>query len=303
MSAVLGAVCTYRRPGELRATLDAIDAQTRRPDRLVVIDNDADPAIAELVAAHPIGRSLPVETIGARDNPGPAGAFALAFDQLCAVADDDDIMVIFDDDDPLPSTTVLADLIGIAEASFGNPAVGGVGLRGGALNHRTGIVNRRPSTTQGETEGADHLHGGWFPCYRFSALRMVGQFDPSFFWGFEELDLGRRLIAMGYELRVTPELYSSVAPNRPSARSPFSLPDRSWRHFYRHRNLLRILRRDDAWGAVALTISLRLVAKPLLCAFVRPRLAGWHLRTNLRAIVDGLRPTTPAPKNRHHLPG
>lgn len=302
MSAVLGAVCTYRRPGELRATLDAIDAQTRRPNRLLVIDNGADPCVADLVAAHPITRSLPVRTVAAPGNPGPAGAFALAFDELSAVAEDDDIMIIFDDDDPPPNNTVLADLLDITEVAFLNPAVGGVGLRGGALDRRTGMLHRRPSTSVGATEAADHLHGGWFPCYRFSALRTVGQFDPSFFWGFEELELGRRMIATGYELLVTPELYSSVAPARPGRRSVHSLPDRSWRHFYRHRNLLRVLRRDNAWGAIALTISIRLIAKPLLGTFFQPRLAAWHLRTNLRAIADGLRPTTPHPKHRHHLP-
>ncbi len=306
MTALLGAVCTYRRPRDLRIMLDAIEAQTRQPDRLIVVDNDADPLISALVASHPIAKTIPVETLCVENNPGPAGAFALAFERFRPIARDDDIFIVFDDDDPPPTDTLLADLLSIVEASFIDPNVAGVGLRGGMLNTRTGFVESRPQQRGTMTEQSDHLHGGWFPCYRFSALATVDNFDPSFFWGFEELELGRRLTAHGFELRVASDLYFAIGSSEVFRRPPrplFSgLHEPSWRHFYRHRNLIRILRRDRAWTALFLTIVGRLILKPLLYAPSNPRRAAWHLRTNYRAVVDGLAHQPRAAKHPQHLP-
>lgn len=304
MTTLLGAVCTYRRPGDLHIMLDAIAAQTRRPDRLVIVDNDADPAISALVAAHPLSASIPVETVCGEDNPGPAGAFALAFETFRPIANGDDMFIVFDDDDPPPADNLLAELVSIADASFTDPLVAGVGLRGGLLNTRTGFIEPRPQRPGETTEPSDHLHGGWFPVYRFSALEAVDHFDPSFFWGFEELELGRRLTAQGFELRVASELYFAVASHQPTRKHPVltALHEPSWRHFYRHRNLIRVLRRDRAWSALLVMIAGRLILKPILHAPRNPRRAAWHLRTNCRAIVEGLGHQPRAAKHPHHLP-
>lgn len=302
MTAVLGAICTYRRPGDLEVMLDRIESQTVRPHRLVVVDNDADPLVHELVRRHPIGRSLDVQTIEAPDNPGPAGAFALAYDHYAPTAEADDVLVIFDDDDPPPTDSLIEELLEVVDDAFADPHVAGVGLRGGILDRRTGFVERRPTSPCRRIEDADHLHGGWFPCYRFGALAAVGQFDPSYFWGFEELELGRRLTAAGFRLGVAAQLYFSVAEPRPDRRLRSGLPSRSWRHFYRHRNLIRVLRRDRAWTALAVTIGARLIAKPIVALPRSPRLAGWHLRTNAAALRAGLRTSAP-PKHRRYQPG
>lgn len=305
MSSILGAVCTYQRPRDLRIMLDAIEAQTRQPDRLIVVDNGADPRVSALVAAHPINESMPVETLCGEDNPGPAGAFALAFERFRPFALDDDLFVVFDDDDPPPKDTLLADLVSIVDTSFVDPNVAGVGLRGGMLDTRTGFIEPRPQAPGSTTESSDHLHGGWFPCYRFSALNAVDHFDPSFFWGFEELELGRRLMAHGFELRVASDLYFTLGaePAHTRRRHLFAgMQEPSWRHFYRHRNLIRILRRDRAWGALLVTIGGRLILKPLLYAPRNPRRAAWHLRTNCQAIIDGLRQQPRPAKHPRHLP-
>ncbi len=307
MRKIFGAVCTYRRPDDLRVMLDAIERQSRRPDHLIVIDNDADPEVSKLVAAHPLSTLMPVETISVADNAGPAGAFALAFDQLNRIADADDVFAIFDDDDPPPSDTLLADLLSVVEESFVDPRVAGVGLRGGVLDTRTGFIHSRPRALGAAVQPSDHLHGGWFPCYRFSALAKVNDFDPSFFWGFEELELGRRLISQGYELRVASDVYFAVDPNAAVAthrrrRLLSGLQEPSWRHFYRHRNLIRVLRRDRAWGALILTIGGRLLLKPILFAPQNPRRAFWHLRTNYQATREAFQSQMAASKHPDHLP-
>ncbi len=305
MADLYGALCTYRRSSDLVEMLNRLDSQTRPLDHLVVVDNDADDHVIDLVTKHPISNRVTVEILGAPDNPGPAGAFALAQQRLVGVAQPDDLFITFDDDDPPATDTLLEDLSAFAEVELADETVAGVGLRGGVLNERTGMISPRPQHPElahgPDSEEADHLHGGWFPCYRFGALREVSGFDEGLFWGFEELDVGRRLRAHGYSLRVASALYRSVAPVREPTGWFTPLAEPSWRHFYRHRNLIRILRRDRAWAGLSLTIGLRLVLKPLVQVRRSPTLAFWHLRTNLDAVRDGFR-RCPDPKHRRHLP-
>ena len=47
---VCAVVVTHRRPDELAKSLEAVSAQTRAPDHLVVVDNDNDSRVAELVS-------------------------------------------------------------------------------------------------------------------------------------------------------------------------------------------------------------------------------------------------------------
>lgn len=302
---IYGAICTYKRHIDLTIMLDSLADQTRQLDHLVIVDNADDPQVIDLVANHHLTNQISIDIVGARTNPGPAGAFALAHEQLASLAHDDDLFITFDDDDPPTSHTLLEDLCQFADSELHDERVAGVGLRGGVLNKRTGMIAPRPAHPEqhdGPTsEHADHLHGNWFPCYRFGALGDISGFDTTMFWGFEELDVGRRLAAKGYSLKVASELYRSVATTRPQRRLFAPLPAKSWRHFYRHRNLIRILRRDRAWGGLIATIALRLLAKPLIATARSPRLGLWHLRTNIEAISDGLR-THPTAKHHRHLP-
>ena len=66
-------VVTHRRPDELAKSLDALAAQTRAPDHLVVVDNDTTTGSRDLVTCQPI----PSTYLGSRRNLGGAGGFAL----------------------------------------------------------------------------------------------------------------------------------------------------------------------------------------------------------------------------------
>jgi len=282
--AVIGAMCTFERAHELQNSLDVLDAQSRGLDALVIVDNGNDPDLIDLVQSHRLARRIPIELLRPGSNLGPAGGYGLAFDHIDTIAEDDDLVLILDDDDPPPSPTIVEELVDEAQLAFASPDVAGIGLRGGRLDLRRGIIEPRP-TGPIEQEEADHLHGGWLPLYRVGALRDADAFDRNLFWGFDDLELGRRLSRAGYRIRVAGAVFCGVAsPNR-LHRSKL-LAERSWRHYYRHRNLLRVLRRDRAWRAIATTIAVRLVAKPLVNLPRSPRLAVWHLRTNADAIVD-----------------
>lgn len=301
MRAVIGAMCTFHRPDDLRISLDALSGQSRQLDRLVIVDNGSDPETSAIVAAHPLSSHIPIEIVDPQMNLGPAGGYASAFDRVAEFADDEDLLLVLDDDDPPPDPTMVADLVDVADRMFTDPAVAGVGLRGGQLDLRTGTIAARPRTTTAAVESADHLHGGWLPTYRVGALRSTDVFDRDFFWGFDDLEIGRRLHRAGYTLMVAAEPFRRVSDLR-RRRRDFRLAASSWRHYYRHRNLLRVLRRDRAFGAIALTIAIRLVGKPLANMVVSPRLALWHLRTNLDAIRDGLGGDDRAVHPRHRPP-
>src|SRR6202158_5971467 len=70
---IYAVVVTHRRPEELAKSLDALSAQTRAPDHLVVVDNDDDSGVRDTVSGQPI----PTTYLGSRRNLGGAGGFAL----------------------------------------------------------------------------------------------------------------------------------------------------------------------------------------------------------------------------------
>lgn len=294
--AVIGAMCTYKRAHELQNSLDVLDEQTLCLDALVIVDNGSDPELPKLIGTHRLSSRIPIELIDPGENLGPAGGYGRAFDHIDEIAQDEDLVLILDDDDPPPSPTVVQELVTAAELAFEEPTVGGIGLRGGQLDLRSGVIEPRP-TGPIIAEHADHLHGGWLPLYRVGALRCADAFDRSLFWGFDDLELGRRLTRAGFAVRVAGDVFCRVSsPNKPAISK--TLAERSWRHYYRHRNLLRVLHRDRAWRAIVSMVAIRLLTKPVANLVRSPRLAMWHLRTNLEALSDAFT-TTPRFQSRH----
>jgi rhamnopyranosyl-N-acetylglucosaminyl-diphospho-decaprenol beta-1,3/1,4-galactofuranosyltransferase len=102
-------VVTHRRRDQLAKSLEALATQRRRPDHLIVVDNAAEDAVAELVAAQPV----PTTYLGARRNLGGAGGFALGI--LHALAAGADWVWLADDDGHPQDSDVLARLLDCAE--------------------------------------------------------------------------------------------------------------------------------------------------------------------------------------------
>jgi rhamnopyranosyl-N-acetylglucosaminyl-diphospho-decaprenol beta-1,3/1,4-galactofuranosyltransferase len=70
---VVAVVVTRDRPATLGLSLEALSTQTRPIDHIVVVDNGADPKIAEIVEDLPIRATY----LPSRRNLGGAGGFAL----------------------------------------------------------------------------------------------------------------------------------------------------------------------------------------------------------------------------------
>ena len=196
---VCAVVVTHRRPDELAKSLEAVTAQTRVPDHLIVVDNDNDPRVAELVAGQP----LPTTYIGSRRNLGGAGGFALGM--LHALTLGSDWVWLADDDGRPADSEVLGTLLacaskhGLAEVS---PMVCDMNDPGRlAFPLRRGLVWRR-RVSELRTEASSDLLPGIASLFngalfRASTLEATGVPDLRLFVRGDETELHRRLVRTG----------------------------------------------------------------------------------------------------------
>ncbi len=287
---LFGILCTYRRPAEALRFLDVLDQQTRPPDVVAVVDNGSDHDLRDAIASRP-NSDTEVMYIDPRCNIGPAGAFGAGFEALVKSLSGDDFVVHFDDDDPPVDDAVLEHLAeSLRQLRESDPFIGGIGLSGGRLNPRTGMVSRVSSAAN--REEVDHLHGGYLPVYLADALRSVNGNDRTFFYGFEELELGRRIHQRGWRLMVDTRLMRELSPLYPkrsaTGRAQRSAPEPEWSRFHKERNLIRILRREHHWLAIFVTVTGRHLAKPALNLLRHPS-SGWpRMVLGVRATIAGL---------------
>lgn len=197
--AVCAVVVTHRRPDELAKSLEAVAAQTRVPDHLIVIDNDNDPRVAELVAGQPI----PTTYLGSRRNLGGAGGFALGM--LHALALGSDWVWLADDDGRPADSEVLDTLLTCAEKhslAEVSPMVCDMNDPGRlAFPLRRGLAWRR-RVEELRTEASADLLGGIASLFngalfRASTLEAIGVPDLRLFVRGDETELHRRLVRTG----------------------------------------------------------------------------------------------------------
>src|SRR4029077_19521966 len=81
---VCAVVVTHRRPDELAKSLDAVCAQTRAPDHLVVVATDSHARVRNIVPGQPVASTY----LGSRRNLGGAGGFALGMLHALALGAD-----------------------------------------------------------------------------------------------------------------------------------------------------------------------------------------------------------------------
>jgi rhamnopyranosyl-N-acetylglucosaminyl-diphospho-decaprenol beta-1,3/1,4-galactofuranosyltransferase len=98
---VVAVTVTYRRPELLPRLLDAVRAQTRRPDVHLLIDNGGDVDL-------PGAPDLPLEIVRPGSNVGPAGGYAIGFREALRRGADR-VWVL--DDDAIPDPPCLEELL------------------------------------------------------------------------------------------------------------------------------------------------------------------------------------------------
>ncbi len=197
---ICAVVVTHRRPDELAKSLDALSAQTRPPDHLLVVDNDDDARIRDIVSGQPIATTY----LGSRRNLGGAGGFALG--TLHALALGADWVWLADDDgrpldsDVLGTLVACAEKHGLAEVSpmvcdMNDPERLAFPLRRGLVWRRRVSELRTEGVEQDLLRGIASLFNG--ALFRASTLEAVGIPDIRLFVRGDEVDVHRRLVRSG----------------------------------------------------------------------------------------------------------
>jgi rhamnopyranosyl-N-acetylglucosaminyl-diphospho-decaprenol beta-1,3/1,4-galactofuranosyltransferase len=197
--AVIAVVVTHRRPDELAKSLDAVSSQSRRPDHLIVVDNDHDDRVRDLVQGQPI----PTTYLGSHRNLGGAGGFALGM--LHALSLGADWVWLADDDGRPQDAEVLATLLacadrhGLAEVSpmvcnLDHPDRLAFPLRRG-LKWRRLVSELHSDAHEDLLSGIASLFNG--ALFRASTIEAVGVPDLRLFIRGDEVELHRRLVRSG----------------------------------------------------------------------------------------------------------
>src|SRR5699024_11891575 len=113
---VVAVVVTYNRETLLQQCLDALGAQERRPDGVVVIDNASTDRSGEVAQEHP----LAADVVHLRRNVGGAGGFAAGIARALVRHGADWVWGM--DGDTIPRPGALRELLGALEGSPVRPS-------------------------------------------------------------------------------------------------------------------------------------------------------------------------------------
>ena len=213
-----------------------VRAQTRRPERIIVVDNASDDGSVDRLE----GDCPELEIVRSDHNLGFAAANNLAARRAGEVE-----WLALLNPDAFPEPDWLERLLAAARA---HPECASLGARlvdagdsarldgTGDAYHVSGLAWRRD---HGKPTGAGASQAGeiFAPCaaaalYRRAAFFEAGGFDEDYFCYFEDVDLGFRLRLLGYGCRYAPDaVVRHVGSAVTGRRSPFSL-------YHGHRNLV-----------------------------------------------------------------
>lgn len=282
-------VVTYESATLVPRLVAAIAAQTRRPDRVLVVDNASGDGTVDALRRAFATTPLPAEVIALDRNTGFAAANNLAVTRL----DDCDAVVLLNPD-AFPEPAWLArleaaaarhpDAVSLASRLMrdGHPGV----LDGaGDVVHASGIVWRHghgraladvPDALIEREVFAACAAAAW---YRRDAWIAAGGFDERFFCFVEDVDLGFRLRLAGGACWYVPDaVVSHVGSAVTGVDSPFAV-------YHGHRNLTWMFAKDMPasllWRALPAHLGAALAGLPLFAQ--RGRLAPY-----LRAKRDAL---------------
>lgn len=202
---------TYNRADDLGRTLNALSLQTRQPTRVMVVDNSSTDHTCSVVKEQ---AGTWGERLGyvCKDPEGPASARNMGLNSA------ETKYVLFLDSDVELEPDWIATAVGHAEGMPGLVALGGYILyafdtrRVNAYGGDLSLMGLAWDVAEGEL--LDRYRGPedriWINCSAMLAdadfVRRAGGFDETFFYGFEDSDLGWRMNVMGGRVAVFPDL-------------------------------------------------------------------------------------------------
>ncbi len=266
----------------LRRALEALRAQHRRPDRIIVVDNASTDGSRAIASAF-----REVELIALPDNRGFAAA-----NNVAAAAVSDCECLAFLNPDAFPDPSWLERLLEAA-VTWPDHAMFASELRAahdpaqldgaGDAYHVSGlcwrIAHGRPLDEAPRTP-----HDVFSPCaaaalIRLDAFNDVGGFDPSFFCYVEDVDLGFRMRLRGHRCLYVPgAVVLHVGSGLAGRLSEFSV-------YHGHRNLVWTWVKNMPGWWVALYLPQHIILT--IASLIRFGVSG-HLTTIVRAKWDAL---------------
>jgi GT2 family glycosyltransferase len=282
-SSVCAVVVTYNRAELLAECLDRLQAQTRPPDRILVLDNASTDETPELLATRD-----GIEVLRLEENGGASGGFASGIQHAYDTGDEDWFWLL--DDDTFADPGCLAALLDGARRAPARPSLlaSVVRWRDGRL-HPMNPPWLRPRPRARVAEAAQ---AGLAPIRAATWVSTLVHRDavtehgvppaPWFIW-LEDIDYTARVLRDGEGYLVpdsvawhwTPEPYST-------------LTDARGRFYYKARNHLWLLRGDSFAGVERLLYAhsyLRAIRMYLRDSDDRRQ----ALQTTFRGVRDGLR--------------
>jgi rhamnopyranosyl-N-acetylglucosaminyl-diphospho-decaprenol beta-1,3/1,4-galactofuranosyltransferase len=280
---LVAVVLTYRRPEVAREAVNALLAQSRPPDRIILVENTEEPEMADAFT------SELVEHVASRRNTGAAGGFALGARVALQRAA---THVVFVDDDCTLAPDVFAHIERAVTKRLPGAVVGPVVVEPGG-DELVWPISRPDGSEYGR---ASELPAHPLPTRQLAfhgltvsaeALRRAGGPRPDLFFGGEDIEFCLRLAGHGYGIFCLPE---AVAEHHPVHYRTFWLLGRRkvahgspGVHYYVLRNRLLIwrLHRRDAF--------LTGVVKEVLRSAVGALVLGDERLRRLRLVAKGVR--------------
>jgi rhamnopyranosyl-N-acetylglucosaminyl-diphospho-decaprenol beta-1,3/1,4-galactofuranosyltransferase len=196
----LAIVLTFESRPALTRCLDALRAQTRPLDEIVVVDNASREPVDDLVAATPQARLLRLA-----ENVGPAGGYAAGLTDFLTSGADRAWLV---DDDCVPAPDALEQQLAVAD-------------------ERTVVL---ATMVDHDTRQLTNTQGWCGVLVPRAVVEAVGVPDPALFWWNEDTEyLQWRIPRAGFPVQRSESARVDVSRSRSHEKPP-------WKYFYETRN-------------------------------------------------------------------
>ncbi|WP_243063507.1 glycosyltransferase family 2 protein [Humibacter sp. RRB41] len=271
---VVAVIVAYNRRELLLECLDALAAQTRRLDAIVVVDNASTDGSADAVASsHP-----DVDLVRLPVNTGGAGGFAVGIEHGVSTQHADLIWVM--DDDTIPTPTALAALLDARASARETPAIlGSRVMWTDGQDHPMNTPRNKPLASAAERRDAAAAGGVAVRSSSFvsmlldaDAVGAVGLPIAEYFIWNDDFEFSARVLRHRRGMFVP----ASVVLHKTKARADTDV-DPGERFYYEVRNKLWLFRASSA---------LAWYEQPLYLAATARRWLRTYLRSSDRATIS-----------------
>ena len=285
---VTAVLVAYNRRDLLADALDALAAQTRPVDEVLVLDNNSDDDSAAVAAAHPVGARV----ITLDRNTGGAGGFAAGIAAALDVpADVAPEWVWLMDDDTIPTPDALAELLRAAETYDGPVTLlGSRVVWHDGRDHPMNTPRRRPRVSGELMDRADQV--GAVPVRSSSfvsmlvnarAVRHFGLPIADYFIWNDDFEYSCRLLRHGTGLYVP----ASVVEHRTKTFGATDA-DPGPRFYYEVRNKIWMITRSSALSPFERVLYTGASVRRWVRTFARSRNRSVLLRAAVQGARDGV---------------